>query len=82
MARRQKRRPIRAREWQGFKDFGLVAELFDAWPAAGPLRDAAGNRALFFDQYARLMRLDDFNPLVDSLRGLPPITGLDDCGVG
>jgi len=44
MARRQKRRPIRAREWQGFKDFGLVAELFDAWPAAGPRPARCGMR--------------------------------------
>jgi len=85
MPRRQKRRPIKARELQGFKYFGLVAELFDSLHAAGTLRDAAGNRELFFDQYALLMLLYYFNPLVDSLRGLQQITGLDKvqklCGV-
>jgi hypothetical protein len=78
MARRQKRRPIQARELQGFKDFGLVAELFDSLHAAGTLRDVAGNRELYFDQYAQLMLLYYFNPIVDSLRGLQQINVMDE----
>lgn len=77
--------PIEARQLQGFKFFRLVAELFDSLHEAGTLRDKAGNRQLFFDQYALLMLLYYFNPLVESLRGLKQITELDKvqklCGV-
>lgn len=77
--------PIEARQLQGFKYFRMVAELFDSLHEAGTLRDKAGNRRLFFDQYALLMLLYYFNPLVESLRGLAQITELSKvqklCGV-
>jgi hypothetical protein len=77
--------PIEARQLQGFKYFRMVAELFDSLHEAGTLRDRAGNRQLFFDQYALLMLLYYFNPIVESLRGLAQITELSKvqklCGV-
>ena len=77
--------PIEARQLQGFKYFRMIAELFDSLHEAGTLRDRAGNRQLFFDQYALLMLLYYFNPIVESLRGLQQITELDKvqklCGV-
>ena len=42
----------------------------------GTERDRAGNRQLFYDQYATLMLLYFFNPTVTSLRGLQQTTEL------
>ncbi|MBY0459799.1 MAG: transposase [Gemmataceae bacterium] len=41
---------------------------------AGTDRDSAGNRRLFFDQYAQLLLLYYFNPAVTSLRGVQQFT--------
>lgn len=85
MGRKRRKLPIEARQLQGFKYFRMVAGLFDSLHEAGTLRDKAGNRELFFDQYALLMLLQYFNPIVDSLRGLKQTTELDKvqklCGV-
>lgn len=85
MAKKGPKAKIEARQLQGFKYFRLVAELFDSLHEAGTLRDTAGNRELFFDQYALLMLLYYFSPIVDSLRGIQQITTLEKvqklCGV-
>lgn len=49
----------------------LVARLHDA----GSERDLAGNRKLFYDQYATLLLMYFSNPALDSLRALQQATG-------
>jgi hypothetical protein len=54
----------------GVKYVRLVGTLLQALHAAGPERDRAGNRQLFYDQYATLLLLYFFTPTVTSLRGI------------
>ena len=61
---------------QGFKYFRLLGPLFDHLHHAATERDRAGNRQLFYDQYASLLLLYFFNPVVTSLRGLQQTTTL------
>ena len=61
---------------QGFKYFRLLGPLFDHLHLAATERDRAGNRQLFYDQYASLLLLYFFNPVVTSLRGLQQTTTL------
>jgi hypothetical protein len=75
--RKKTRKPVEARDLQGFKYFRLAADLFDGLHDAGTLRDKAGNRNLFFDQYALLMLLYYSDPVLDSLRGLQQATQLE-----
>src|SRR5260370_41811814 len=62
---------------QGFKYFRLLGPLFDHLHLAATERDRAGNRQLFYDQYASLLLLYFFNPTVTSLRGLQQTTTLE-----
>jgi hypothetical protein len=77
--------PIDVRRLQGFKYFVLVDELLQRLHGQGTERDKAGNRRLFFDQYATLMLLYYFNPTVTTLRGVQQFTTLEKvqrlCGV-
>jgi hypothetical protein len=43
---------------------------------AGAERDRAGNRELFYDQYALLWLLYYYNPTITSLRGLQQMSDL------
>ena len=61
---------------QGFKYFRVLGPLFAPLRTVGTERDRAGNRLLFYDQYATLMLLYFFNPTVTSLRGLQQTTTL------
>jgi hypothetical protein len=61
---------------QGFKYFRLLGPLFDQLHRAATERDRAGNRLLFYDQYATLLLVYFFNPTVTSLRGLQQTTTL------
>lgn len=61
---------------QGFKYFRLLGPLFAHLRHVGTARDRAGNRQLFYDQYASLLLLYFFNPVVTSLRGLQQTTTL------
>ena len=85
---RKKKRPdelLDSRKLQGFKYFGLISDLLQRLRPIGTKRDRAGNRELFFDQYATLMILYFFNPTVTTLRGLQQFTTLKKvqrmCGV-
>jgi hypothetical protein len=77
--------PLDARKLQGFKYFKMIDELLERLRPIGTERDRAGNRELFFDQYATLMILYFFNPTVTTLRGLKQFTSLEKvqrlCGV-
>ena len=73
------RRPkplVAAKDLQGFKYFEMILPLLARLHDAGTGRDAAGNRRLFFDQYAALLLLYFFNPILTSLNGLQQASGL------
>lgn len=68
--------PLSEETLHGFKYFRLLGPLFDHLRLAASERDRAGNRQLFYDQYASLLLLYFFNPVVTSLRGLQQTTTL------
>jgi hypothetical protein len=68
--------PLAAQDLQGFKYFDLVLPLLATLHDAGTGRDRAGNRQLFFDQYAALLLLYFFNPILTSLNSLQQASGL------
>lgn len=49
------------------KMLGRVLPLLDQLPLCGAERDTAGNRRLFFDDYARLVLVYLLNPWIDSI---------------
>jgi Transposase DDE domain len=61
---------------QGVKYVRLVGMLLQALHDAGTERDRAGNRHLFYDQYATLVLLYFFTPTVTSLRGMQQLSTL------
>src|SRR5205809_7054835 len=61
---------------QGRKYLRLLGTLLKQLHDAGTARDRAGNRQLFYDQYATLLLLYFFNPTLTSLRGLQQLTTL------
>jgi len=71
-----KRAPVTEHDLHGFKYLRLLGPLLDHLHAAGTARDRAGNRQLFYDQYATLLLLYFFSPIVSSLRGLQQATTL------
>jgi Transposase DDE domain len=57
-------------EVRGFKYLLDVFPLLQRLHDSGCARDVAGNRNLFFDQYAALMLVAMFSPAVDSMRSI------------
>ena len=53
---------IREKDITGLKDFDQLAPLLERLHDDACRRDTAGNRTLYFDQYAMLMLLYFFNP--------------------
>jgi Transposase DDE domain len=66
--------PVIAHTLPGLQYFRLLGPLFNHLHAVGTARDRAGNRQLFYDQYATLLLLSFFTPTVTSLRGLQQMT--------
>jgi hypothetical protein len=62
---------------QGLKHFRRLGPLLEQLHDIGTQRDRAGNRKLFFDQYAALILLYFFNPAITSLRALQHATNFD-----
>ncbi len=62
--------PLSAGKVCGLKYFKQLQPLLARLHGVGAERDRAGNRQLFFDQYASLILLFFFNPTFNSLRGL------------
>jgi len=60
---------------EAFKYFDLLQPLLQQLHDAGTERDRAGNRQFFFDQYASLVLLYFFNPVITSLRGIQHASG-------
>ena len=61
---------------QGFKYFNALGNLLTPLHEVGTERDKAGNRKLFFDQYAGWILLYFFSPVLTSLRGIQQASGL------
>jgi DDE family transposase len=77
MPGRKPKPPVTAKDLQGFKYFDMVRPLLERLHDDGTDRDQAGNRQLFYDQYAALLLLYFFNPILTSLNGLRQASGLD-----
>jgi len=72
------RRPkIRASDLCGFKYFKILGPLLDRLHHDALSRDRAHNRQLHYDQYAALILLYFFNPILTSLRGIQQASALD-----
>ena len=72
-----RRPPIREKDLKGLKYFKLLGSLLERLHDDATARDRAGNRRLFYDQYACLLLLYFFNPVVKSLRGIQQASQLD-----
>jgi hypothetical protein len=68
--------PVTAKDLRGFKYFEMVRPLLARLHDDGTACDKAGNRDLFFDQYAALLLLYFFNPILTSFNGLRQATEL------
>jgi hypothetical protein len=66
----KRRAPIQERDLQGLKYFRALGPILDRLHLDATARDRAGNRQLHFDQYASLLLLYFFNPILTSLRGI------------
>jgi Transposase DDE domain len=64
------------KDLHGLKYFRLVGPLLERLQGDATSRDKAGNRHLFFDQYAGLLLLTFFSPIVTSLRAVQQASGL------
>ena len=64
----KKREDVREQDITGLKYFDKLLPLFERLREAGCERDKAGNRQLHYDQYAALLLLFLFNPIVTSRR--------------
>jgi Transposase DDE domain len=73
----KRRTPIRDRDLKGLKYFKILGSLLDRLHDNATARDHAGNRRLFYDQYACLLLLFFFNPVVKSLRSIQQASTLD-----
>jgi hypothetical protein len=71
-----RRKEIREKDLVGLKYFQVLGPLLDRLHADATARDRAGNRQLHFDQYAGLILLVFFNPVVNSLRGIQQASAL------
>ena len=67
---RTPRPDIQEKDLHGFKHFKLLLPVMQKLHDHGCQRDKAGNRRLHYDQYAALILLYFFNPIVTSLRGI------------
>src|SRR5438270_6936273 len=66
----KRRTLIRDKDLKGLKYFKIIAPLLQRLHKDATPRDRAGNRRLFYDEYACLMLLYFFNPILTSLRGI------------
>lgn len=67
---------IEEKDLHGFKHFKLLMPVLEKLHGDGCRRDKAGNRILHYDQYAALILLYFFNPIVTSLRGIQQASAL------
>jgi hypothetical protein len=62
---------------RGLKYFKMLNPLLDRLRKEATQRDKAKNRELFFDQYASLLLLYFFNPIITGLRSIHQASALD-----
>lgn len=74
---RMRKAPVVAKNIQGLKYFKKLRPLLARLHEVGTESDRAGNRRLFFDDYAALILLFFFNPSLHSLRALQQASCLD-----
>jgi hypothetical protein len=67
---------IQEEDLHGFKHFKLLLPLLDKLHDHGCARDRAHQRKLHYDQYAALILLYFFNPIVTSLRAIQQVSKL------
>lgn len=67
---RQHRPEVREADLRGLKYFKILGPLLDRLHDDATQRDHAGNRKLHFDQYASLLLLYFFNPILTGLRSI------------
>lgn len=77
MPGRKPKQPVVAKDLQGFKYFEMIHPLLERLHEDGTAGDKAGNREFFFDNYAALLLLYFFNPILTSLNGLRQASELD-----
>jgi Transposase DDE domain len=65
-----RRTPVTERQLQGLKYFKVLGPLLERLHTNATDRDRAGNRILHYDQYASLLLLSFFNPIITGLRSL------------
>jgi Transposase DDE domain len=73
----KRRTPIQEKDLKGLKYFKVLAPLLERLHEDHTERDSAGNRRLFYDQYACLILLFFFNPIITSLRGIQQASTLE-----
>jgi len=71
------RTPLAEKQLKGLKYFQLLTPFLQRLHDNATQCDRAGNRRLFYDQYACLLLLYFFNPTVTSLRGIQQASELD-----
>ena len=69
--------PLRPKDIVCLGHLKRVFQLLDALPKQNSRRDRAGNRALFLNDYCKLILLYVWNPLIDSLRVLQQVAQLE-----
>jgi hypothetical protein len=67
---------IRDKDLKGLKYFNVLGPLLERLRDDACARDRAGNRKLFYDQYACLLLLFYFNPIIQSLRSIQQASSL------
>jgi hypothetical protein len=73
----KRRAPIHPKDLKGLKYFKILDSLLTRLHDDATARDRAGKRRLFYDQYACLLLLYFFNPVINSLRGIQQASELD-----
>ena len=68
---------IKEKDLHGFKHFKLLIPVLERLQGDGCRRDKAGNRILHYDQYAALILLYFFNPILTSLRAIRQASELE-----
>lgn len=71
-----RRTPVTERNLQGLKYFKVLGPLLERLHTDATDRDRAGNRVLHYDQYASLLLLSFFNPILTGLRSLQQASAL------
>jgi len=71
-----KKKPVKESDLRGLKYFKNLGPLLGRLHTDATARDRAGNRCLHFDQYAALLLLYFFNPILTSLRGIQQASDL------